>query len=99
MIKKNAEREDVSRDDLVLTELRTANRFLAILATRGMEQREAIALLHGMSFTPRAIAAALSITPNAVSVAIHRMKKAEQPAAQKGKVGPTAATGEVEQNG
>jgi DNA-directed RNA polymerase specialized sigma24 family protein len=80
MVKKNGERDEVSKDDLMLAELRTANRLLAILATRGMEQREAIALLLGMSFTPRAIAAALAITPNAVSIAIHRMKKAEQPA-------------------
>lgn len=77
MAKKNAERGDVSQDDLVLAELRTANRLLAILATRGMEQREAIALLHGLSFPPRTIAAALSVTPNAVSIAIHRMKKGE----------------------
>jgi DNA-directed RNA polymerase specialized sigma24 family protein len=98
MVKKNAERTNVSTDDLVLTELRTANRLLAILATRGMEQREAIALLHGMSFSPRAIAAALSITPNAVSIAIHRMKKADQPASDK--TGGAAVTiREVEQNG
>jgi DNA-directed RNA polymerase specialized sigma24 family protein len=89
MAKKNTERDDASRKDLVLAELRTANRLLAILATRGMEQKEAIALLLGMSFTPRAIASALSITPNAVSIAIHRMKKAEQPAAEKSEVLPT----------
>jgi DNA-directed RNA polymerase specialized sigma24 family protein len=97
MANKNAERDDTSRDDLILAELRTANRLLAILATRGMEQKEAIALLLGMSFTPRAIAAALSITPNAVSIAIHRMKKADQPAAEKTTSAPEI--GEVEQNG
>jgi len=97
VVKKNAERVDVSSDDLVLAELRTANRLLAILATRGMEQREAIALLHGMAFSPRAIAAALSITPNAVSIAIHRMKKGDQPAAQK--TGSTAAAPREDQNG
>jgi DNA-directed RNA polymerase specialized sigma24 family protein len=99
MIKKNGERDKVSKDDLMLAELRTANRLLAILATRGMEQREAIALLLGMSFTPRAIAAALSMTSNAVSVAIHRMKKAEQPATEKMRGAPAAAAGEVEPNG
>jgi DNA-directed RNA polymerase specialized sigma24 family protein len=98
MVKKNNERDDISKDDLMLAELRTANRLLAILATRGMEQKEAIALLHGMSFTPRAIAAALSVTTNAVSIAIHRMKKAEQPAAEKTST-PAPAIGEVEQNG
>jgi len=97
MAKKNTERADAFRNDLVLAELRTANRLLAILATRGMEQKEAIALLLGMSFTPRAIASALSITPNAVSIAIHRMKKAEQPAAEKIRSAPDI--GEVEQNG
>jgi DNA-directed RNA polymerase specialized sigma24 family protein len=99
MVKKNGERDEVSKDDLMIAELRTANRLLAILATRGMEQREAIALLLGMSFTPRAIAAALSITPNAVSIAIHRMKKAEQPATEKMRSTPAAAIGEVEPNG
>lgn len=99
MAKKNAERDETSRNDLMLTELRTANRLLAILATRGMEQKEAIALLLGMSFTPRAIADALSVTPNAVSIAIHRMKKAEQAAAEKMRSVPAADTGEVEKNG
>jgi len=99
MVKKSGERDEISKDDLMLAELRTANRLLAILATRGMEQREAIALLVGMSFTPRAIAAALSMTPNAVSVAIHRMKKAEQPATEKMGGTPAAAVGEVEPNG
>jgi DNA-directed RNA polymerase specialized sigma24 family protein len=98
MAKQRAERDNISVDDLVLAELRTANRLLAILATRGMEQREAIALLYGMSFSPHAIAAALSITPNAVRIAIHRIKKAEQAATQKTS-GATLAMGEVEQNG
>lgn len=98
MAKQSAERDNIYVDSLVLAELRTANRLLAILAPRGMEQKEAIALLHGMSFSPRAIAAALSITPNAVSVAIHRIKKAEQTSTQKTS-GTTPATGEVEQNG
>jgi DNA-directed RNA polymerase specialized sigma24 family protein len=99
MAKKNAERDDTSRNDLMLAELRTANRLLAILATRGMEQKEAIALLLGMSFTPRAIADALSVTPNAVSIAIHRMKKAEQAGAEKMRSAPAPAIDEVEKNG
>jgi DNA-directed RNA polymerase specialized sigma24 family protein len=92
MVKKNAERDEVSVDDRVLAELRTTDRLLAMLATRGMEQRDAIALLHSMSFPPRAIAAALSITPNAVSIAIHRMKKVEtsEPRAK-----ASAVTGDV----
>jgi hypothetical protein len=77
MVKKSADDRD-SIGDRIINELRTANRLLAILATQGMEQRNAIELLHGMSFAPRVIAAALSVTPNAVSIAIHRMKKAEQ---------------------
>ena len=95
MVKKNTEPGEVAVDGLLLVELRTANRLLAILATRGMEQRDAIALLNGMSFSPRSIAAALSITPNAVSVAIHRMKKAEQTETEKASV----AMAEVDQNG
>lgn len=85
MVKKRAERDTRSLDDRVVNELRTANHFLAILATRGMEQRDAITLLHGMSFAPRTIAAALSITPNAVSIAIHRMKSAEAKTETRGK--------------
>jgi DNA-directed RNA polymerase specialized sigma24 family protein len=97
MVKKS-DRDTVSANDRVVAELQTANRLLAILATRGMEQRDAIALLNGMSFSPRAIAAALSITPNAVSIAIHRMKKADQPASEK-TGSAAAAIREVEQNG
>ena len=97
MVKKS-DRDTVSANDRVVAELQTANRLLAILATRGMEQRDAIALLNGMSFSPRAIAAALSITPNAVSIAIHRMKKADQPASEK-TGSADAAIREVEQNG
>jgi len=98
MATKNAQRDEVPADDPVLTELRTTNRLLAILATRGMEQKDAIALLQGMSFPARAIAAALSMTPNAVSVAIHRMKKAEQPPSEKEGRAP-ADVPEVEQHG
>ena len=98
MATKNTRRDEVPPDDLVLTELQTTNRLLAILATRGMEQKDAIALLLGMSFPPRAIAAALSITPNAVSVAIHRMKKAEQPPSEKASRAPSDVP-EDEQDG
>lgn len=83
MATKNTRRDEISAVDPVLTELQTTNRLLAILAVRGMEQKDAITLLMGMSFPPRAIAAALSITPNAVSIAIHRMKKAEQASSEK----------------
>lgn len=98
MVNKSAQRDEAPAGDPVLAELRTANRLLAILATRGMEQKDAIALLHGMSFSSRAIAAALSMTPNAVNVAIHRMKKAEQPPSEKAS-GPAVGISEKEQNG
>ena len=98
MATKNAQHDEVLADDPVLTELRTTNRLLAILATRGMGQKDAIALLQGMSFPVRAIALALSMTPNAVSVAIHRMKKAEQPPSEKASR-TTSDAPEVEPNG
>ena len=98
MATKNTKRAEAPAEDPVLAELRTTNRLLAILATRGTEQKDAIALLQGMSFRARAIAAALSITPNAVSIAIHRMKKAEQPSIEKVSRALSDVR-EVEQNG
>lgn len=76
---KNVRGDTVSDGAKVLAELRTANQLLAILATKGLEQRSAIALLDGMHFTPKQIASALAITPNAVSVALHRMRRSEAP--------------------
>jgi DNA-directed RNA polymerase specialized sigma24 family protein len=98
MATKKPQRDEAPASDPVLTELRTTNRLLAILATRGMEQKDAIALLQGMSFSVRSIAAALSITPNNVSVAIHRMKKAEQQPSEKA-TPSSSDVPEVEQNG
>ena len=57
-------------------ELRTANRLLAILATRGMPQRQAIVLLAALGLQPKQIAQIIDITPNAVRVALHKVRKA-----------------------
>lgn len=57
-------------------ELRTANRLLAALATRGMQQRQAILLLDALAFQPKQIAQVLDITANSVRVALHKARKA-----------------------
>lgn len=68
--------EPASETALVIAELRTSNRLLAVIATKGMEQPKAIAFLDSVGFEPRHVAAALGVTPNAVSVALHRLRKA-----------------------
>jgi DNA-directed RNA polymerase specialized sigma24 family protein len=69
----------------VVEELRTSNhlltvqnRLLAVMATRGMEQRLAVLMLDSVGLQPKQIAAVLGATPNSVSVALHRARKAAQ---------------------
>lgn len=68
----------------ILGELRTSNRLLAVLATKGLEQKQAIAFLDSVGFQPLQIAAALGITANTVRVALHRLRKATQAAPEGG---------------
>ena len=65
----------------IVAELRTANRLLAVLATKGIEQRHAIVLLDSVGFQPTQIAAILGMSPNATRVALHRARKAAQASA------------------
>ncbi len=67
--------ESATSDDVV-AELRTANRLLAVLATRGLEQRDAVLLLDAVGLQSRQIAAALGIKPTTVRVTLHRARKA-----------------------
>lgn len=62
----------------MVAELRTANRLLAVLATRGLEQRQAVLLLDAVGLQPRQIAEVLEITPNSARVALHRARKASR---------------------
>lgn len=57
-------------------ELRTGNRLLATLATRGMPQRQSILLLDALGLQPKQIAQIVDATPNAVRVALHKARKA-----------------------
>lgn len=62
----------------VVAELRRSNRLLAVLATRGLDQKESVLLLDAVGFQPRQIAAVLGVTANRVRVALHRARKASQ---------------------
>jgi DNA-directed RNA polymerase specialized sigma24 family protein len=64
-----------SHDDALLAEVRRTNHLLAVLAVKGMEQRQAIAFLETAGFRPGDIATAMGITRNAVNIALHRMRK------------------------
>lgn len=75
----NSERGDSSSaqidTDRIISELRTSNRLLAIMACRGMQQKDAILLLEAAGFKPTQIASVLSISPNAVRISLHRMRR------------------------
>jgi DNA-directed RNA polymerase specialized sigma24 family protein len=62
-------------DAALLSELRRTNHLLAVLATRGLEQREAIAFLDSIGLRPVEIANAVGITRNAVNITLHRLRK------------------------
>jgi DNA-directed RNA polymerase specialized sigma24 family protein len=64
-----------SRDEALLAEVRRTNHLLAVLAVKGMEQRQAIAFLDTAGFRAGDIATAIGITRNAVNIALHRMRK------------------------
>ena len=53
----------------------TTNRLLVLLATRGLKQKEAIALLDRARLPPKEIAQLLGTTANTVSVALAGIRK------------------------
>lgn len=65
-------------DPVLTAEVRRTNRLLAVLAVKGMEQRQAIAFLETAGFRPAEIATALGITRNAVNITLHRLRKADR---------------------
>lgn len=79
MKEARAEKPKRYDSDPVVEELRVCNRLLAVMATRGMDQKLAIALLDGVGFQPRQIAIALGVTSNAVSITLHRLRKTQVP--------------------
>jgi DNA-directed RNA polymerase specialized sigma24 family protein len=72
---KGAAATAASEGSSILAELKTSNRLLAVLATRGMEQKDAILLLDAVGFQPSQIAGVLAISPNAVRVSLYRLRK------------------------
>ncbi len=62
---------------VLIEEQRIANRLLAVMAVKGMEQPKAIAFLDSVGLEPKQIAAAIGVTRNAVSIALHRMRKVD----------------------
>lgn len=68
----------------IIDELKTTNRLLALVATKGMEQRQAIILLDSAGFQPMQIATVLGISANAARIALHRARRAAQGRAQGG---------------
>ena len=53
-------------------------RILVVLATRGLKQREQIAVLDGAGFSPKAIAELLGTSSNTVRVELVALRKANR---------------------
>jgi DNA-binding CsgD family transcriptional regulator len=64
-----------SREDEILDELRKVTRLLSVIATQGQSQREQIAALARVGFTPKQIADLLGTTANTVSVYLSAIRK------------------------
>lgn len=64
-----------NRDEEVLAELRKTTRLLSVIATQGLPQREQIAALARVGFTPKETAELLGTTPNTVSVYLSAIRK------------------------
>jgi DNA-directed RNA polymerase specialized sigma24 family protein len=65
-------------DQQMLEKLDQILRILVITATRGLKQREQIALLDGAGFTPKAIAELLGTSSNTVRVELVGLRKAKR---------------------
>lgn len=61
--------------DDVLCELRKILRLMTLSITKGLSQREQIAMLSAVGFQPREIAELIGTTPNTVSVTLAHMRK------------------------
>jgi DNA-directed RNA polymerase specialized sigma24 family protein len=65
-------------DQQMLEKLDEILRILVMTATRGLKQREQIALLDGAGFTPKAIADLLGTSSNTVRVELVGLRKAKR---------------------
>ena len=64
-----------NRDDEILRELQRMTKLLSVIAMHGMTQRERIATLAQVGFSPKQIAELLSTTSNTVSVYLSHLRK------------------------
>jgi DNA-binding CsgD family transcriptional regulator len=64
-----------NRDDEILEELKKATRLMSVIATQGLTQRDQIAALARVGFTPKETAELLGTTPNTVSVYLSAIRK------------------------
>ena len=71
-----------NRDDEILDELRKVTRLLSVIATHGLSQRDQIAALARVGFTPKQTAELLGTTANTVSVYLSGIRKGEKRSAK-----------------
>ena len=65
----------MNKDDEILLELRRMIRLLALLATKGMNQKEQIWELSCAGFQPKEISELIGTTANTVSVTLSGIRK------------------------
>jgi DNA-binding CsgD family transcriptional regulator len=64
-----------NREDEILDELKKVTRLLSVIATRGLSQRDQIAALARVGFSPKQTAELLGTTANTVSVYLSAIRK------------------------
>jgi DNA-binding NarL/FixJ family response regulator len=64
-----------TREEQILDELQRITRLLSLIATHGLSQRDQIAALDRVGFTPKQIAEHLGTTSNTVSVRLSAIRK------------------------
>ena len=64
-----------NQDDEILDELKRTNRLLSVIATQGLNQRDQIATLARVGFTPKETAELLGTKANTVSVYLSAIRK------------------------
>jgi DNA-binding NarL/FixJ family response regulator len=65
----------VTAEEEVSEQLRRIVRLLTVLATKGMSQKDQVAVLASAGFQPKEIAELLNTTANTVSVTLHSLRK------------------------
>lgn len=67
-----------NQDDEILHELKSITRLLSVIATQGLSQRDQIATLARIGFSPKQIAELIGTTANTVSVYLAGIRKGEK---------------------